>query len=81
MRDVILDLCTNLRDHESALLSLRAAGKPGVPRKLHACCAMSNSVRAGCMWPAATRHWRVCGPGVIRALRPAIVPESAHAIH
>ncbi len=31
MRDVILDLCTNLRDHESALLSLRAAGKPGRP--------------------------------------------------
>lgn len=34
MRDVILDLCTNLRDHESALLSLRAAGKPGRPEEV-----------------------------------------------
>ena len=28
MRDIIQDLCTNLRDYESALLNLRAAGKP-----------------------------------------------------
>ena len=34
MRDVILDLCTNLRDHESALLSLRAAGKSGRPEEV-----------------------------------------------
>ena len=34
MRDVILDLCTNLRDHESALLSLRAAGKAWRPEEV-----------------------------------------------
>ena len=34
MHDVILDLCTNLRDHESALHSLRAADKPGRPEEV-----------------------------------------------
>ncbi|MBK6661039.1 MAG: hypothetical protein IPG43_24190 [Proteobacteria bacterium] len=29
MRDIIQDLCANLRDYEAALRHLRASGKPG----------------------------------------------------